>query len=304
MDEIWRLKHFLAAAEIGSIHGAAQILNISQPALTKSIRRLETHLDCTLFDRSVKGVTLTEMGQAVYERARLIELEWNATLAELNASGKGARGKLRIGVGPTYGVAYLPEVLAAFSQQFPNIEVSVRIGVGTELLPALRNAEISIYAGGLHEEGFGEHSELAEIALNDQENTLVAASDHPIFAEGEITLQRLLACHWVRLSHDQLGTDAIARYFQSANLPPPSFSVSTGSLSVALKLVLEKGFITTLPAPFLSRRLGYRLRALPVSGYNWHMRTGLTYRKSIKATATFLVFSRLMQNEVALLEAA
>ena len=75
MDQIWRIRHFLAVAEFGSVQSAARSLNISQPALSKSLRLLEEHLRTPLFDRSARGVVLTEMGQVFCRRARDIQDE-------------------------------------------------------------------------------------------------------------------------------------------------------------------------------------------------------------------------------------
>src|SRR5262245_20117027 len=100
MDEIWRLKHFLAVAEAGSVQSAARSLHISQPALSKSLRLLEKHLRTPLFDRSARGVVLTAMGKAFYRHAREIQAEWDSSLIELTATRDGAKGELRIGIGP------------------------------------------------------------------------------------------------------------------------------------------------------------------------------------------------------------
>lgn len=149
MDQIWRLKHFLAVAEAGSVQGAARCLHISQPALSKSLRLLEEHLQTALFDRSARGVVLTPMGQVLYLRAREIQSEWEASLIELNATRDGAQGELRIGMGPTYAVVLMRRVLAQLARDYPNLRVSVRTGVGALLIPALQAGEISLYAGGL-----------------------------------------------------------------------------------------------------------------------------------------------------------
>ena len=96
MDQIWRLKHFLAVAEAGSVQGAARSLNISQPALSKSLRQLEEHLQAALFDRSARGVVLTPMGQVFYRHAREIQSEWDSSVIEISAARDGAQGELRL----------------------------------------------------------------------------------------------------------------------------------------------------------------------------------------------------------------
>ncbi|MBV1867760.1 MAG: LysR family transcriptional regulator [Marinosulfonomonas sp.] len=298
MDQIWRLKHFLAVAEVGSVQGAARLLSISQPALTKSIRLLETHLGVTLFDRSTRGVALTDAGKTFFSRARTIEIEWDASLADLNASRQGAQGKLRIGAGPTFAAIFLPKVLAEVSELYPNVEVSVRTGVGTEMLPALKSGEISVYVGGLDEVGYGISEGMEEIPLYTQSNVLVAAENHPLFQIENPSTADLIKWRWVRLSYDEQGTRAINRFFRSTGEDPPRFSVSTGSLNIALDLVLEQNFITSLPAPFLHPKLGTGLRALPFPNYHWTIQTGLTLRQSIQTTAPFRAFVTRIQKQV------
>jgi len=298
MQQIWRLKHFLAVADAGTIQGAARQLSISQPALTKSIRLLETYLDATLFDRSARGVILTELGRDFYARARQIEEEWNAGLADVSASKQGARGVLRLGVGPTYAAVFLPKVLERLTRQYPNIEVSVRTGVGTELLPALRTGEISLYAGGLEEGDTGDADLFDTIPLYTQSNVLVAARGHPAFSGEMPPLDTVAQLPWVRLSYDALGSREIARFFAASGCAEPRFSVSTGSLGVALDLVLSRGFLTGLPAPFLYPGLGLDLKALAYPGYSWQIPTGLTMRKSITSSAAFRTLIALFKQEV------
>ncbi|MBV1927282.1 MAG: LysR family transcriptional regulator [Rhodobacteraceae bacterium] len=298
MQQIWRLKHFLAAADAGSIQGAARQLSISQPALTKSIRLLETYLDATLFDRSARGVILTELGRDFYVRARQIEEEWNAGLADVSASKQGARGVLRLGVGPTYAAAFLPKVLERLTREYPNIEISVRTGVGTELLPALRTGEISLYAGGLDEGETGDADLFDRIPLYTQSNVLVAARGHPAFRGPPPPLDEVAQLPWVRLSYDALGSNEIERFFVASGCATPRFSVTTGSLAVALDMVQSHGFLTGLPAPFLYPSLGLDLETLPYSGYKWQIPTGLTLRKSITSSAVSRTLITLFKQQV------
>ena len=287
MHHTWRLTHFLAIAETGSVQAAARHLNVSQPAITKSIRLLEEHLGTSLFDRSPSGMMLTEAGRTLRSRARNIELEWNAALSDLDAGKRGTRGLLRIGVGPTYATLFLPAVLADMSERFPNVEFEVRTGVGSELLTALHSGEISVYAGGLESQFLGKRNDILERPLYTQFNELVVGDRHPIL--GLPPAEIPLALHsqpWVRLSYDRLAHQAVERFFAQYEMPPPEYTVTTGSLSVAVNLVLEQGFVTSLPRPLLS------LGMTPVNApnYAWSIPTGITYRSSIRETAPFLAF--------------
>lgn len=89
------LSSFLVVAEKGSITEAAKVLNISQPALTKSMRRLEDELGVKLFDRVPVGVRLTRYGAILLDHARIIENEYRHAIARIS--------EVRDGAGPRFG---------------------------------------------------------------------------------------------------------------------------------------------------------------------------------------------------------
>lgn len=299
MDQIWRLKHFLAVAEAGSVQGAARCLHISQPALSKSLRLLEEHLQTALFDRSARGVVLTPMGQVLYLRAREIQSEWEASLIELNATRAGAQGELRIGMGPTYAVVLMRRVLAQLARDYPNLRVSVRTGVGALLIPALQAGEISLYAGGLgtFEEHPGEG--LEELFLYDQSNCIVASNDSDLSARDEVTVDDLARYPWVMLSYDSMATEQIGRLFRSAGMAPPHSTVSTQSLNLAVELVRRDGFLTSLPRPLVHSNINPELCPLNVSGYEWTIRSGVTYRSSMRSLEPVKAILQMLKQDVA-----
>ena len=298
MDHIWRLKHFLAIADLGSVQAAARHLNISQPALSKSLRELELHLGSALFERSSRGVTLTQAGQAFRSRGREIESQWDGALMDLTATRDGARGTLRIGVGPTYEAAFMAQVLARLSREFPNLQISVRTGVGAIMLPALNTGAIGVYFGGLRSGAETLAGEVREIPLYDQSNRIVAAAGDPLAALPEVGVAALSARPWVQLSYDALALERIAALFQAADVAMPQTVVSTHSLGLALDLVRNTGFLTSLPEPLLHPRLGLDLAALGVPGYDWRIATGVSYRNSLAGTAPLKRMIAIVRDEV------
>ncbi len=300
MEQIWRIQHFLAVAEHGSVQGAARRLNISQPALSKSLQLLEEHLRTPLFDRSARGVVLTEMGQVFYRRARTIQGEWNGSLMELTATRDGARGELRIGIGPTYASVFMPSILARLARDYPNLHVSVRIGVGALLLPALHAGEISLYAGGLAKEPISGEG-LDELFLYDQANCVVAARQSSLARLAEAPLGEIARRPWVMLSYDTLTRAQIERVFSANGITPPRDTVTTESLDLALKLVRNDGFLTSLPKPLLRPSVTPGLQALNVRGYDWTIRSGVTYRASMRTLAPVRMILSALKNDVATL---
>ncbi|WP_327267903.1 LysR family transcriptional regulator [Streptomyces sp. NBC_01218] len=116
------LRYFAAVAEEGSLTGAAERLFVSQPALTKQIRRLEDDLGVRLFTRSRSGMALTEAGRELASRVPALLNGWDEAV---RATGRAAR-VLRLGFLDAGAVGAVPEAIAAFRQVRPEWRVELR----------------------------------------------------------------------------------------------------------------------------------------------------------------------------------
>ena len=116
------LRYFAAVAEEGSLTGAAQRLFVSQPALTKQIRRLEDDLGVPLFTRSRSGMVLTEAGRELATRVPALLEGWDQAV---EATGRAAR-VLRLGFLDAGSVGAVPEVIAEFRRAWPEWRVELR----------------------------------------------------------------------------------------------------------------------------------------------------------------------------------
>ncbi|MER6851295.1 LysR family transcriptional regulator [Streptomyces flaveolus] len=116
------LRYFAAVAEEGSLTGAAKRLFVSQPALTKQIRRLEDDLGVRLFARSRSGMVLTEAGREFASRVPALLDGWDEAV---QATGRAAR-VLRLGFLDAGSVGAVPEVIAEFRRAWPEWRVELR----------------------------------------------------------------------------------------------------------------------------------------------------------------------------------
>ncbi|MFE2383595.1 LysR family transcriptional regulator [Streptomyces misionensis] len=116
------LRYFAAVAEEGSLTGAAERLFVSQPALTKQIRRLEDALGVRLFARSRSGMALTEAGRELAARVPALLDGWDEAV---RATGRAAR-VLRLGFLDAGAVGAVPEVIAEFRRARPEWRVELR----------------------------------------------------------------------------------------------------------------------------------------------------------------------------------
>lgn len=138
---------FMKVAEKGNFSKAAQELFLSQPAISQMMNQLEKELDCKLFTRQSKGVSLTVEGNEFYHhvKAGMQSLEQaNLRIAEMKALKWGA---LRLGVSDTVSRYLLPERLKIFSMHYPKLHICIRNGTSSELEKMLLNEEIDLVVG-------------------------------------------------------------------------------------------------------------------------------------------------------------
>ncbi|WP_035052870.1 LysR family transcriptional regulator [Andreprevotia chitinilytica] len=122
--DIKRLRAFLTIADISHFGQAAQLLHITQPALSKQIVALEAELGGRLFERGRHGAVLTEFGRLFRDDAQRLVRDADAVLERARQAAQGERGRLAIGFGlSTLTIA--PHWVAAFRQRFPEVELTL-----------------------------------------------------------------------------------------------------------------------------------------------------------------------------------
>lgn len=121
-----QIHYFLAAADCLSFTQAADLLYITQPALSRQITAIEKELNLQLFVRTSRAVRLTPAGQALYEELRPVYHGYQRAVARAKAAQQGLSGRLNIGVlDGTRVDELLPPVLEAFSRAYPYVELSL-----------------------------------------------------------------------------------------------------------------------------------------------------------------------------------
>ena len=120
------LRYFAAVAEEGHLSRAAERLFISQPALTKQVKQLESQLGAELFTRSRAGMSLTEAGRALAERVPDVLEEWDAALRETRGASSRASRVLRVGFVASAANESTQEIIGSFAQRRPGWRVEMR----------------------------------------------------------------------------------------------------------------------------------------------------------------------------------
>lgn len=122
------LRYFQAVAEFGSYSDGAKVLRISQPAVSRQIRALEDELGRKLFIRHSHGVSLTDAGRILLERAQAILRQFDQAKAEIRGGQDGPSGTVTLAVPPAAGSVLVPSVLKRLGAAFPNVFPKVTAG--------------------------------------------------------------------------------------------------------------------------------------------------------------------------------
>ncbi len=135
---------FYAVAKAGNISKAAKELYISQPAISKSISKLEDSLHTTLFTRNSRGVQLTEEGKILFEHTRCAFEELSTGEQELRRIHEFNLGHIRIGVSNTLCRFIMVSYLKGFIEQYPHVKISIESQSTTRTLEMLEQQRIDI----------------------------------------------------------------------------------------------------------------------------------------------------------------
>lgn len=142
------LDAFSAIARARSFTVAADQLNLTQPAISKTVKELEDILDTKVLERSRSGVSLTPQGEVFLQFAEQSTAALRHGLRSIQASA-GTAGRLSIGALPSVASSLLPQAVLTFSAQSPNTQVEIHEGAHLDLTTRLRSGTMDIVVGRL-----------------------------------------------------------------------------------------------------------------------------------------------------------
>ncbi|PKF73546.1 LysR family transcriptional regulator [Chryseobacterium sp. PMSZPI] len=172
----YRLKVFHTVASRLSFTKASEELHISQPAVTKHIKEIETQLSTKLFDRKGTSIQLTQSGKILYEYAEKVRNIYRDLEFEISQINQQHKGKLIIGASTTVAQYILPEILAKFNAYYKDIKIELLTG-NTEAISSLLKEE-KIDLGII--EGESQSSYFDYKTFKPDEIVLTAKTDHPL----------------------------------------------------------------------------------------------------------------------------
>ncbi len=273
-----RVQLFLAAVRHGNMTAAADELEISQPALSKSIKALEKSLGVRLLERGRFGVSPTPYGEALLARGSAIEAELRNAVSEIDALKGAIRGHVMLGCGPTEATRLLPLALLALFKTHPDLRVTVLYGLNEALMPWVKNGEIDFALSSVPARATD--PELAHEQLFSETGVVAARAAHPLTRRRNVTPADLAQQRWILPRRRELERLAFEDLFQAHDLPAPEAAIETTSTVLMKAVVLQSDMLTFIPRELIywEHKAG-QLAALEVTGSQWVRQVGITRRR-------------------------
>ncbi len=297
--ELRQLETFVRAAEQKSFTQAAELLYLTQPAVTRQIAALESELKTRLFDRLGRTVELTAAGITLYRYAtEMLRLSREAERA-VGDVVMGTAGRLAIGANSTTATYLLPPLLRRFREEFPGVELSVHTGVSARVVEMVLTNEVDI---GLAT-GVEEAPSLIVLPLSEYGTSIVVYPDHPLAEKA----QNNTGVHATELAGSPLilmeaGTNLrtyVDRLLAAAGVVE-RITMELDSVEAIKKMIEARLGISLLPLVSVSAEVeAGRLIALPLADEpNSHRRIAALHRNDKYLTAALKAFLHLLRNSL------
>ena len=260
-----RLRHlhtFVAVAQQGTLGRAAETLNLSQPALSKTLNELEQLTGTRLFERGRLGAQLTLVGEQFLSHAVKVLDALNTAGQALNRKEGLNNDVVRIGALPTAALGILPTVIGQFHKQQKDITLQVATMNNTMLLAGLKSGEIDIGIGRMSDPELmsGLNYELLFL----ESLKLVVRPGHPLLQE-TVTLSRVMEWPVVVSPKGTIPRQNAETLLQSQGCKIPAGCIETLSASLSRQLTVDYDYIWFVPSGAVKDDLRRGLlTALPV----------------------------------------
>lgn len=296
------LNAFLTIARLGSIGAAASVLSLTQPAVSRTLRRLEQDLGVQLFRRHSTGMELTAFGQSLLPHATLLESGLHRAREEIDLLRGASKGSARVGILPSLVPDILPAVLNGVQAKQPGIQLHIVEAPNHHLMRALLRGEVDFALAAVPADPIEDNIRVTPL-VND-EICIVTRATHPIARKKSPTQKDLSEYSWALQERGGPIWRRFQGLFASANLDLPAVILTANSVQTLKHVIMSCDLITMLPRMSIrSEEKSRLLRPIPLSAARWKRQLAILrrsdgpmlpavslvlaeFRKTLKETAT------------------
>jgi DNA-binding transcriptional LysR family regulator len=240
-----RLLYLATVVEQGSLNKAAKCLEVSQPALSKSMDRLEEGLGVKLIERGPMGITATAFGELLCSHARLIKEELEFAETRIKNAGKSRARVMTVGTLPSLAASVVPLAVSRWRERHPRIVLRVVERVQVELLFGLLRGDFDFIIA--QTEFYDLLDGLKQRVIFRDRLRVFARPKHPLFRLAESTWADLAQYPWVLPMVGGRQRTVLEKLLASEGIDLPQQLIECGSIDFTKALVAASDHLAMLP---------------------------------------------------------
>ena len=275
--ELRDIEYFAMVAKHAHVGRAADALEMSQSALSKSLRRIEISIGAKIVKRTPKGVDLTAVGAALLSHVRRLQVAKDDVTREVSDLLQGRAGDLRIGISNGLAEDLMGKAGGILLKEAAKVKLNVKVITTDGLLSSLRNGEFDLAVSSIPTTPSADL--VHEFLLND-EYTVCASANHRLARRKHLTLADLVDERWVKSAASGFSWQQLILAFQKCGLPSPRIAVESDSRPIRLHAMVAAGLLHFSSRPVIKHdaRL-FGIVELRIKEASWMRRNGVSYRK-------------------------
>lgn len=257
--ELNELQHFIAVVQYGSFTNAATNIYVSQPTLSKSIKKLETKLKVKLFERSTRKIILTDAGKLVYKQANKILGATSELTNQLDDLMNIPSGEIKIGIPPLIGTLFFPKIATKFGSLHPKINLNL-IEHGAKRIEVLvedEQVDVGIVVLPVSDNKFN------MLPFIEDEFMLFTNNEHPLANKKIVMIEELKEESFILFNRDFSLHELVIDQCEAAGFYPHIPYVSS-QWDLITELVIAKLGITLFPQSIYSKIYGDSIATVPI----------------------------------------
>lgn len=291
--DLRQLRHLMAIIDERSFSAAAKAVNLTQPALTRSMNALEASVGATLLVRRNNGVTTTPAGAVLYEYANLLTATAENAKADISRLSKGLGGALNIGIGTHLADLLMPRILAEFGERHPHLSINIKVGMIEDLVQMVLEGKVELAASMVPKDRMQQG--ISYERLFTTLTQIFAADQHHLTQMPQpIGFEALVHERWVSLNCLDADVD-LNRFFANGGMGFPQQVFRVDSPLVMRAMIENEGCLGIMPIEYMRR---HAVRPLAVPGMPVVRACGLLYRPDMPQRPIILEFANLLRREL------
>lgn len=287
-----QLTYFLEIAKMKNFTKAAANLYISQSALSKTVKAMESELGVQLIDRTVNHFKLTPEGEIFYQKGLIAIKNINSELEDLYGSLGTEKGHITVGIPPVIGTAYFTSIIYKFRNMYPDVELKIIEAGANTIKKWVSEGEVDIGVVILPVS----NDDFNVIPIVTAENVLLVNKNHPLAQYDEVSFKMLKDERFIALNSTFMLYDQIISLCRISGFEPNIVCESSQWDFITEMVVLDQG-VSILPRPILKRYNSDKLKLISLKDPSFSWNIAIIFKKDKYISRIIKSFIELSKKE-------